>query len=195
MQEENTFERFLDILCVMKEPMLPDQDVLNLACKGRVTFLHSAWNCLEWMDPKKLHEARILHFAGKKPWDFRYSSGSGSCYWAYSRLSPAQLHQRVVDAFHRQSAASTNIKSFFRLAFHLARCIVLPPFTNAFRKEKFARKKRYYLLEMRALLRLWRSRATLRFPIISFPVERRALSRSGTLLGNPMPECLEVATK
>ncbi len=144
---------------------------------------------------QKLHEARILHFAGKKPWDVRYSSGSSSCYWAYSRLSPPRLHQRVVDAFRRQSSVSTNIKSFFRLAFHLARCIVLPSFSNAFRKEKFARKRRDYLLEMHTLLRQWRSRAALRFPFVSPASERcnGTPSRSGALFGKPMLECVEAA--
>ncbi len=195
MREEDTVDRFLGMLCWMKEPMLPDQDILNLACKGRVIFFHSAWNCLEWMDPEKSHEAKLLHFAGKKPWDFRYASGSGSCYWAYSRLSPPQLHQRVVGAFRRQSSVSVNVKSFFRLAFHLARCIVFPPFTNAFRKEKFARKRRDYLLEMRTLLRQWRNRAALRFPFVSSAPERckGAPSRSETLFGKPMPGCIEAA--
>ena len=193
MREEDTLNRLLNTLCLMKEPMLPDQDALNLACKERATFISPVWNSMGWMAEPERHQTKILHFTGKKPWDFRYSSGSSSCYWAYSRLSPPQLHQRVVDAFRRQSSVSTNIKSFFRLAFHLARSTVLPPFANAFRREKFARRKRDYLLEMRALLRQWRNRAALRF-VPSVPERRNGTpSPTGTLFGKPMLERIKAA--
>ncbi len=110
-------------------------------------------------------------------------------------MSPPRFHQRVADALRRQSTVSANIKNFLRLAFHLARCAVLSPFVNVFRRKKFARRKRGYLMEMRALLHQWRSRAALRIPFASSAVEKCAPSRSGTLFGTSMPECLEVANK
>ena len=157
MREEETLEHILGTLCLMKAPMLPDQDVLNLACKGRVAFLPSAWNCMEWMAHPKLRHAKILHFAGKKPWDFRYSGDRNDCYWSYSGMSPIQLHQRVVDALHRQNTVLANVKGFSRLVFHLSRCCALSPFANAVRRKKFERRRRDYLLEMRALFRNWRA--------------------------------------
>ncbi len=179
MREEDTVSRFLSTLCVMKEPMLPDQDVLNLACKGRVAFLSSAWNCMEWLEDLKPHQAKILHFTGKKPWDFRYSGCNGGCYWTYFRMSPPRFHQRLADVLRRQSTVSANIRNFLRLAFHLARCAALSPFVNVFHRKKFARRKRGYLMEMRALLHQWRSMAALRIPFTA--AERRAPSRSGAL--------------
>jgi lipopolysaccharide biosynthesis glycosyltransferase len=162
MREEETLEQFLNALCRMKEPMLPDQDILNLVCKGRVKFIDPAWNRMEWMEKPERLQAKILHFSGKKPWDFRYSGGNGGCYWLYSGMSPQQFHRRVADALIRQSTLSANIKSIVRLSFHLARCLVLPPFAGAARREKFVRRKREYRLDMRALFRHWQNMAALR---------------------------------
>jgi lipopolysaccharide biosynthesis glycosyltransferase len=197
MREEGTQERFLAAIRRMEKPMLPDQDVLNLVCKDRVRFIHPSWNCMEWMAKPERPHVKILHFTEKKPWDFRYSGGNGGCYWLYSRMSPQQFHRRVAGALLRQSTVSANIKSFVRLAFHLARCLVLPPFANAARREKFARRKHAYRLDMLALFHHWRNRASLRFAFAASAAERRRHkpSRSGTLFGESIPECLEAANK
>ncbi len=197
MREENTLERFLTAIRLVKKPMLPDQDILNLVCRGRVKFLPPAWNAMAWMAEPARHEAKILHFAEKKPWDFRYAGDSGGRYWQYSRISPPQFHQRIADALRRQSTVFTNIKSFSRLTFHLSRCLVIPPFVNAVRREKYARRKRDYLLDMRVLLCHWRNKATLRLSCVFSVSERRKDTppRSGTLFGKSMLECIEAANK
>lgn len=185
MREEGTRERILAAIQRAEKPMLPDQDIMNLVCRGRVEFIHPAWNYVEWMAEPGPFSPKILHFAEKKPWDFRYSGGNGGRYWAYSRMSPPQFHHRVADALRRQNTLSANVKSFVRLAFHLARCLVLPPFATVSRREKFAKRKRDYRLDMRALLRHWRNMAELRLPAAASAKRNAGLAPLGKLVGGP----------
>lgn len=86
-----------------------DQDVLNVVCKNRVTYIPQQWNVLmSWeepgrsrmqimkMAPRALYEeymvARkqpyMIHFAGyQKPWDV-VDCDFANYFWKYARLSP-----------------------------------------------------------------------------------------------------------
>ncbi len=174
MREEGTQQGFIGTTRLVVKPLLPDQDVLNLVCRRRVKYIDPAWNFVEWMDEVKRPGAKILHFAEKKPWHFRYAGGNGGSYWLYSRMLPAILHRRVVDALLRQSTFFANAFSFIRLAFHLARSVGLAPFASGeIQKKRYARRRHDYWLEMRLLLRHWRNLGALWFPMVFTAFERR----------------------
>ena len=86
-----------------------DQDILNIVCKNKVTYLPQQWNTLmDWqeigrsrmdilkMAPRELYEeytkARknpyLIHFAGyQKPWD-TVDCDFAEYFWEYAKLSP-----------------------------------------------------------------------------------------------------------
>lgn len=86
-----------------------DQDILNIICKNKVTYLPQQWNTLmNWqepgrsrmqilkMAPRQLFEeyskARkcpyLIHFAGyQKPWDV-VDCDFAEYFWEYAKLSP-----------------------------------------------------------------------------------------------------------
>lgn len=86
-----------------------DQDILNIVCKNKVTYLPQQWNTLmDWqevgrsrmdilkMAPRQLYEAYtqarkrpyLIHFAGyQKPWDV-VDCDFAEYFWEYAKLSP-----------------------------------------------------------------------------------------------------------
>lgn len=177
MRAEETQRDFIVTSRLVVQPLLPDQDVLNLVCRKRVKFIEPVWNFVEWMDEAKRPDAKVLHFAAKKPWHFRYAGGNGGSYWLYSRMTPATLHNRVVDCLRSQSTLSANACSFIRLVFHLARSFGLSPFAfGAIQKERYARRRQDYRREMRLLLRHWFNLASSWFPGVYAALEGDTLT-------------------
>ena len=86
-----------------------DQDILNIVCKNKVTYLPQQWNTLmDWqeigrsrmdilkMAPRQIYEAYtqarkrpyLIHFAGyQKPWDV-VDCDFAEYFWEYAKLSP-----------------------------------------------------------------------------------------------------------
>ena len=105
-----------------------DQDVLNIICKNKVTYIPQQWNTLmDWqepgrsrmqilkMAPRKLFEeysaARkqpyLIHYAGyQKPWDV-VDCDFAECFWEYAKLSPyyPMLLRRIRRCFDDEANA------------------------------------------------------------------------------------------
>lgn len=114
-----------------------DQDILNIVCKGRVTYLDMAWNLIFDCDHFRWHsvikyapyrfldayeQARkdpyIVHFAGfLKPW-MRPSEDFGYTFWQVARRTPyyEQILQNMENTGKKQedSSASYEVKHLKR---------------------------------------------------------------------------------
>lgn len=77
-----------------------DQDILNITCRGAISYLPLKYNRLAYMPEEEYHRfveegictqeefiqamesPAIIHYAGDKPWK-RYDTNLGSLWWAY----------------------------------------------------------------------------------------------------------------
>lgn len=82
-----------------------DQDILNITCKGTITYLPPKYNRLAYLEEsdfgqfvaegiytreeqrEALQSPAIIHYAGDKPWK-RYDTNLGSLWWDYVNTQP-----------------------------------------------------------------------------------------------------------
>lgn len=82
-----------------------DQDILNITCRGAITYLAPKYNRLAYLEDKDfgqftaegiytreeereaLQSPAIIHYAGDKPWR-RYDTNLGSLWWDYVNAQP-----------------------------------------------------------------------------------------------------------
>ena len=103
MIKENTMKQFFEQLKIDKKLLCLDQDVLNIVCQGRVTYIDMAWN-IEWITQiraenlskelsmdmydaytKALQHPRIIHYCDDiKPWR-EPSRPLAQIWWQYAR--------------------------------------------------------------------------------------------------------------
>lgn len=108
MRENGSMAAMLEKIRHIRGSKLPDQDVMNATMKNRVKFIGDEWNCMDWMydreeeasgfrllDAKGLamvraarDNAKVLHFAEKKPWTLDYIGKNGDLYWKYAAETP-----------------------------------------------------------------------------------------------------------
>lgn len=107
MRSESALDRIADALRAQRNPRFHDQDILNVACAGRVRFLDHAWNYAGWYEhagdldfarnlPAPLHanfvkagrNPKIVHYLGPdKPW--HHPDMPWAVYfWEYARKTP-----------------------------------------------------------------------------------------------------------
>ena len=106
MISEDLYTSFIDTYNNIQQPILADQDVLNMVCNGDVEYVDESWN-VEWqlnfefpqylntmdkIQAKKYKESienpRILHFASSlKPWK-NPNLPNAHIWWKYASLSP-----------------------------------------------------------------------------------------------------------
>lgn len=90
MREAGIESTFLDLLQTHNfNTVAPDQDYLNLLCRGRVHYLSSGWNKHAIperdIDPSELH---LIHFnMFNKPWHYD-GVPYEECFWRFARISP-----------------------------------------------------------------------------------------------------------
>jgi lipopolysaccharide biosynthesis glycosyltransferase len=67
IRENKLLEKFLQV-AQKNNQFFHDQNVLNVACEGKVFYLDSSWNiqCCNRINEKELG---IIHYAGNKPWN------------------------------------------------------------------------------------------------------------------------------
>lgn len=108
--------------CTQYENM--DHDILNLHCKGHVTFIDSSWNVQPdtgprkksmWRFPAKTHEKwiadrqapKIVHYSSSaKPWK-NSAIDMAHYWWRYARMTP--FYEEIIYT-HLKNAAAGNIK-------------------------------------------------------------------------------------
>jgi lipopolysaccharide biosynthesis glycosyltransferase len=124
MRREDTQRQFFEGIRRIKGSRLADQDVINAVLKGKVRLLPCEWNCYDWICDEKeeasdyfvLREeflpeiraarrrARIIHFAGKKPWGMEYYRKAGDKYWMYAVETPFYRH--LLEQIRRECGAA-----------------------------------------------------------------------------------------
>lgn len=89
---ENIKEKCFELLNSYKKLMCPDQDILNVSCKGQVLYLDNKWNFQVGsgaynINEKYLNPHNIIHFtSGKKPWNTAGIDLS-KYFWKYAKES------------------------------------------------------------------------------------------------------------
>lgn len=94
-REEGMRERCFDVLSKYPSLACPDQDVLNLSCRGRVEYLDEVWNFQlgnHRYTPEGKYalaeKIKVYHFTtGEKPWNTEGLPLS-EMFWKYARSSP-----------------------------------------------------------------------------------------------------------
>ncbi len=117
-REEDTEEKCFDTLAATDTKLLscPDQDILNIVCRGRVLYLDEAWNyywhmlygSAEYVALCKALTDRIgesfyvLHFASKqKPW-YHPELPLANYFWRYAKNSV--FFERIVETMGKTAA-------------------------------------------------------------------------------------------
>lgn len=171
MRESAIMERALDAMKRIDSPSLPDQDILNSVCKGKVHYLDGCWNLQDWIaDPaenstkfrfaspalreecrKVRDNCRILHFSEKKPWGFEYAGSLEGCYWHYSAMTP--FHNLTMNPWRGLNRVMTGAPLFCVTAFHVLRCGSAAMFGAGKNRQKNRRRLYDYRTRLKGLAR------------------------------------------
>lgn len=169
MRAENIQEKLIDAVKDFDAPSLPDQDILNAVCKGKVAFIDMVWNFQEWMAEtertsvkfrfsrpaiqmmcfENKANCRVLHYTENKPWNFRYTGTKGGYYWKYAAMTP--FLGQIQAELRRQSSIKAKVFECVYLLFHLSRCILPYPAAAEIRKKRFRRRIFNYWLQLKML--------------------------------------------
>lgn len=102
IRNANLIPKFISVLRQNKKLRAPDQDVLNIVCQGKVTFLPPEWNvCWHWKEhisPRLLKKCRayeteinspaLIHYASdRKPWNSPEKELADQ-WWLYANMLP-----------------------------------------------------------------------------------------------------------
>ncbi len=139
MRDLDIQSRLLKALEYINDSNLPDQDILNHVCKGKVQFLDPAWNVTAWMiepNPGTIYhyasatvkeachsvrnDVKLIHFTETKPWNANYTGNLDCYYWYYSEKTP--FHSVVLNGWKRETGVMRSALSMAKLAFHVCRC-------------------------------------------------------------------------
>ncbi|MCC8107604.1 MAG: glycosyltransferase family 8 protein [Planctomycetes bacterium] len=170
MRELDIQSRLVQALDYINNANLPDQDILNHVCKGRVHFIDPGWNVTAWMiEPRPgtiyhfasgaVREAchavrdsvKLLHFTELKPWNANYTGCLDCYYWHYSALTP--FHAMVVNRWKRDTGVVRSVPSLAKLAFHVGRCGLSGLIGPDEKREKEAKRLYEYKLRLKARAR------------------------------------------
>ncbi|MBO5926511.1 MAG: glycosyltransferase family 8 protein [Clostridia bacterium] len=88
-KKQNVEKRFIDLMLLYKFEVAPDQDYLNVLCKGKVKYLDIGWN--KTPIPEKAfneYDLKLIHYKlNFKPWLYkgvRYEE----YFWKYAKNTP-----------------------------------------------------------------------------------------------------------
>lgn len=112
-----------------------DQDILNITCKGAISYLPLKYNRLAYMPKEEYHRfveeglctqeeyaqamenPVIVHYAGDKPWN-RYDTNLGELWWEYVNAQPDLAHlfdEEKARRYHGPSFASRAARKVRRI--------------------------------------------------------------------------------
>lgn len=84
-REQQCTSECLSVLEKLREPLYPDQDVVNVVFKGKIHYLPTSWNVTRDGDPDPNVQPEIIHYTGElKPWNTPSSLWSED-WWFYAR--------------------------------------------------------------------------------------------------------------
>jgi len=158
-KETNFFEKCINTLKELKEPLFPDQDVLNIVFKNNVKYINCAynftWNVVHYFknSEEKLSDdfkqdfinacdnPKIIHYAGKyKPWrqpNLTYSD----YFWKYARKTP--FYEEMI---YKNCKSNLNKNSIYnvvyrrRIYMQYLKCKLLKLITVGNRRQHYATK-------------------------------------------------------
>ncbi len=88
-REENVEKKFIDLMLTHKFEVAPDQDYLNVLCKGKVKLLDIGWN--KTPIPEKFfddNDLKIIHYKlNFKPWHYKGVKYE-EYFWQYAKNTP-----------------------------------------------------------------------------------------------------------
>ena len=90
MRDERLEEKFVHLLKTYNfDTVAPDQDYLNLICRGRVLYLESGWNKHPIAENElKRSELHLMHYnMFNKPWHY-YGVQNEDLFWESARHTP-----------------------------------------------------------------------------------------------------------
>ena len=144
----------------LKNPLFPDQDVLNKVCDGHVKYLpynyNLMWNCLHYYTDAKdrmsettyneYKEAwknpKIIHYAGAyKPWKQPWL-GYSDLFWKYARQTP--FYEEIIYKNCKSSISRNTIKNVVKqreIYLNYLKCKVLKFISFGKTKEHYSQKK------------------------------------------------------
>lgn len=94
-REDNFYERFYKVLSSYDFIVAPDQDCLNLLCKGKVKFLPLEWNAMP-IAGKMRRRPKLVHYnLSAKPWHYD-DVVYGEYFWEYAKET--FFYDRIVKA-------------------------------------------------------------------------------------------------
>jgi lipopolysaccharide biosynthesis glycosyltransferase len=123
-----------------KQPFrLPDQDIINISCSGKIKFIDPKFNmlastfpiCTASADNRRCYEEAIgskplsiamenpyiIHFAGKKPWKQTYDDPFVNEWWFFCRKSP------FYEKFSSQCTTKRHLFHFLPLTYYRYRIV------------------------------------------------------------------------
>ena len=129
-REINFFEKCIETLKELKEPLFPDQDVLNIIFKDNTKYINFeynfTWNMVHFYknSEEKLSKnfrqdyinacenPKIIHFAGgNKPWKQPYLSYS-DYFWKYARKTP--FYEEII---YKNCKSNLNKNSIYNVVY------------------------------------------------------------------------------
>lgn len=86
LREDRIYDKFVNMLSIVKFIVAPDQDYLNVICKNKVKYLDKSWNRSPlFINSSEIEKPKIVHFKlTAKPWhysDIKYANE----FWEYAR--------------------------------------------------------------------------------------------------------------
>ena len=113
---ENIEQKFIDLMLAHKFEVAPDQDYLNVICKGKVTLLPVGWNKTPLPDKAFDDEqVKIIHYKlNFKPWhydDVRYQDA----FWKYAKKTPFYKQLIKMRNAYTQEEKDRDGKAFINL--------------------------------------------------------------------------------
>ena len=174
MRREATETALLEKMRSIKNSNLLDQDIMNAVLNGRVKYLDSAWNFLDWMtDPGEeslnfgrvdaeslalIREARrgykVLHFAEKKPWSAGYLGKNEEIYWRYAAMTP--FYEETRAAFRAECTPWKTVPRYLAALWQVANFRLRLRFASGGGKAKYEGRLHNLALGNRRLLDLMR---------------------------------------
>jgi lipopolysaccharide biosynthesis glycosyltransferase len=105
IRENKLLEKFLQV-AQENNQFFHDQNVLNVACEGKVFYLDSSWNiqCCNRINEKELG---IIHYAGNKPWN-KKGVNLEKYWWNYAKNT--FFYQTILDDYKKNVRQHKKIK-------------------------------------------------------------------------------------
>ena len=159
LKDKNFFDLCINTLKQLKEPVFPDQDVLNIVFEDNVKYLDCSynfgWNLIHYYKDSKerlsdkykasfinaCNNPKIIHYAGgNKPWK-KPQLSYAEYFWKYARKTPFYeeiIYKNCKSSFNKQSIYNVIYRR--RIYMQYLRCKLLKLITFGEKRQHYASK-------------------------------------------------------